>query len=275
MNKRKIEISDLKKLACKGKKIRTISVKYEAVLAYFKQKDSKDMDVFQIGFMPIISDLLLQLATTELVDKLQTESKDPLKAITTTTNALKLENFELKALSKEYPIQEICGCLTLEGGARKLLAIQRSKLMSFFKHMRAIYADFCYCAGEKIVVESSELKVLYELFQAQWSKNEEKGRLNALERLEKKICKSLFFIGILIENNIFEAIETAERKKREEESECGTRSEHKKNMKGVNQQSTVHTFSSLDPSNLSVRLKSEASHEEHFPNSRNNLSQYS
>lgn len=78
--------------------------------------------------------------------------------------------------------------------------------MSFFKQMRSIYCDFCYCAGEKIIVEGSELKTLYELFQAQWNKYEEKGRLNALERLERKICRSLYFIGVLIENNILEAI---------------------------------------------------------------------
>ncbi len=71
MNKRKIEINELKKLACKGKKVRTITVKYETVLAYFKQKDAKDMNVFQITFAPIIHDLLNQLATTEFVDKLQ------------------------------------------------------------------------------------------------------------------------------------------------------------------------------------------------------------
>jgi hypothetical protein len=71
MNKRKIEINELKKLACKGKKVRTITVKYETVLAYFKQKDAKDMNVFQIAFTPIVNDLLNQLATTEFVDKLQ------------------------------------------------------------------------------------------------------------------------------------------------------------------------------------------------------------
>lgn len=71
MNKRKIEINELKKMACKGKKVRTITVKYETVLAYFKQKDAKDMNVFQIAFTPIINDLLNQLATTEFVDKLQ------------------------------------------------------------------------------------------------------------------------------------------------------------------------------------------------------------
>jgi hypothetical protein len=79
---------------------------------------------------------------------------------------------------------------------------------------------------------------------------------------------------VLVENNILEAIEAADRRKREEESECGTRSEHKKNIKGVGPQvSTVHSFASLDPSTLSVRLKSEASQEEHF--TRNNLSLYS
>ena len=74
-------------------------------------------------------------------------------------------------LSKEFPIQEICSCLVLEGAEKRCLTIQRSKLMSFFKHLRAIYTDFCYCAGEKIIVEGGELKLLYELFQAQWNKN--------------------------------------------------------------------------------------------------------
>jgi len=37
----------------------------------------------------------------------------------------------------------------------------------------------------------------------------------------------------------------------------GTKSEHKKTLKGVNQQvSTVHSIASLDPSNFSTRLKS-------------------
>lgn len=55
--------------------------------------------------------------------------------------------------------------------------------MLFYKHLRGIYSDFCYCAGEKLIVEPSELKVLYELFAATWSKNEEKGKLSPLERL--------------------------------------------------------------------------------------------
>jgi hypothetical protein len=52
--------------------------------------------------------------------------------------------------------------------------------MSFFKHMRAIYNDFCFCAGEKVIVEQSELRILHELFEAQWNKNEEKGRMTAI-----------------------------------------------------------------------------------------------
>lgn len=52
--------------------------------------------------------------------------------------------------------------------------------MLFYKHLRSIYPDFCNCAGEKLIVESSELKNLYELFNATWNKNEEKGKLSAL-----------------------------------------------------------------------------------------------
>jgi hypothetical protein len=52
----------LKRIACKGKKAKTISVKYETVLAYFKQKDSKDISVFNTTFMPLITDLMNQLA---------------------------------------------------------------------------------------------------------------------------------------------------------------------------------------------------------------------
>jgi hypothetical protein len=43
--------------------------------------------------------------------------------------------------------------------------------MSFFKNLRIIYTDFCYCAGEKVIVETGELKLLYDLFVAQWNKN--------------------------------------------------------------------------------------------------------
>jgi hypothetical protein len=80
--------------------------------------------------------------------------------------------------------------------------------MSFFKHLRSIYGDFCYCSGEKLIVEGSELKLLYEIFLGQWKKCEEKGRLNESEKLERKLCRSLYFLGILIENNILEEIDS-------------------------------------------------------------------
>lgn len=90
MNKRKIEINELKKVACKGKKTRTITVKYETVLAFFKQKESKDLNVFQIAFVPVINDLLNHLLTSDFVDKLESDSKEPLKALNTSGGALKL-----------------------------------------------------------------------------------------------------------------------------------------------------------------------------------------
>jgi hypothetical protein len=55
--------------------VKTISVKYETVLAYFKQKDSKNIAVFQTAFMPLITDLMNQLAATEFVEKIEGESQ--------------------------------------------------------------------------------------------------------------------------------------------------------------------------------------------------------
>lgn len=55
--------------------------------------------------------------------------------------------------------------------------------MLFFKNLRLIYPDFCYCVGEKYILDANDLKCLYELFKNQWMKNEEKGRLNETERL--------------------------------------------------------------------------------------------
>jgi len=42
--------------------MRAITVKYETVLSYFKQKDAKDLPVFQLNFTTLINDLLAQLA---------------------------------------------------------------------------------------------------------------------------------------------------------------------------------------------------------------------
>ena len=83
----------MKKNACKGKKIKTINVKYETLFAYFKQKDSKELNVFKITFMPLINDLLSQLAATELIDRLEKQCKEPIKPINSPGNILKLEIF--------------------------------------------------------------------------------------------------------------------------------------------------------------------------------------
>ena len=102
--------------------------------------------------------------------------------------------------------------------------------------------------------------------------------MNPLEKLEKKICRSLYFLGILIENNILDAIETAERRKKEETEECGTKSEHPRNQKGERiQPSTNPSIGSLEISNISTtRIQSETSGEESFPLPlRNKLSQAS
>ena len=47
MNKRKIDVNELKKNATRGKKCRNINVKYEVVLSYFKQKEAKQMGAGQ------------------------------------------------------------------------------------------------------------------------------------------------------------------------------------------------------------------------------------
>ena len=41
------------------------------MLSYFKQKDVKDMKIFQITFPPLIEDILTELLTAEFVFKLE------------------------------------------------------------------------------------------------------------------------------------------------------------------------------------------------------------
>ena len=71
MQKRKKEVNQLKRILYKGKKVRTIYVKYESIVAYFKQKEYKDRPVFTSTFMPLIHDLLEQLNSAELVSKIE------------------------------------------------------------------------------------------------------------------------------------------------------------------------------------------------------------
>jgi hypothetical protein len=105
MNKRKIDVNEIKKGIVRGKKYRNINVKYEVMLSYFKQKDVKDMKIFQITFPSLIEDILTELLTAEFVFKLEDECKETLKPVSTGEDVLKLETFFLKGLSKEYPIQ--------------------------------------------------------------------------------------------------------------------------------------------------------------------------
>jgi hypothetical protein len=54
MNKRKIDVNEIKKGVVRGKKYRNINVKYEVVLSYFKQKEVKEMQIFQVSFFPLV-----------------------------------------------------------------------------------------------------------------------------------------------------------------------------------------------------------------------------
>ena len=58
MNKRKLEINDIKKQFLRGKKQKTITTRYEIALSYFKQKDAYKLKIFCIYFERLILDLL-------------------------------------------------------------------------------------------------------------------------------------------------------------------------------------------------------------------------
>lgn len=75
--------------------------------------------------------------------------------------------------------------------------------MLFFKHIRGIYPEFCFCVGEKIIIEPYDLKAFYEVFKVEWAKLNERGRMTVIEKIEKLVCRSLYFVGALVENNIF------------------------------------------------------------------------
>ena len=47
---------------------------------------------------------------------------------------------------------------------RLSLEINKNKLMIFFKHLRGIYPEFCFCVGEKMVVEDFDLQEFYDTF---------------------------------------------------------------------------------------------------------------
>lgn len=77
------------------------------MLSYFKQKEAKGLKIFQVNFQPLIMDLLEQVSAGQLICKLDSGSKEPIKpvAIGLGSGQLKLDSFELKNISKVYPIQ--------------------------------------------------------------------------------------------------------------------------------------------------------------------------
>lgn len=50
MNKRKIELNEIKKNVMKGRKHKLINTKYEVAMSFFKQKDMRNSKIFTIYF---------------------------------------------------------------------------------------------------------------------------------------------------------------------------------------------------------------------------------
>ena len=87
------------------------------------------------------------------------------------------------------------------------------------------------------------------------------------EKIQKLISRSLYFIGALDQNSIFEQIEDQETTKKEENVDLGTKSEKKRNVKGINQQvSSTYSFGSNNDltSNFSYGLNSQQSNEQNY-----------
>lgn len=99
---------------------------------------------------------------------------------------MKLGASYLKYYSKEYPIQEIIECLTVRKDLknRKLsLEINKNKQIVFFKNLRKIYPEFCFCVGEKIIIENYDLPNFYDTFKAEWAKLYERGGISSSEKI--------------------------------------------------------------------------------------------
>lgn len=147
------------------------------------------------------------------------------------------------------------------------ICVVNAKLMVFFKHLRAIFPEFCYSTGEKTIIDSNDLRAFYETFKCEWNKIHERGRMDNCEKLEKLLCRSLYFLGALIENNIFNEIAEEERLKREEKADISTKSEKKSKLKLLTHQvSSTYSFGGeVDlMSNLSSGMMSQKSNQESF-----------
>ena len=84
------------------------------------------------------------------------------------------------------------------------MEVQKNKLMVFFKQLKIVYPEFCFCVGEKNIIEDFDLREFYDIFKNEWAKIYERGRTSNSEKIVMQICRSFYFMGALIENNIFQ-----------------------------------------------------------------------
>ena len=162
--------------------------------------------------------MLEQLTNAELIYKLENDLQEDIHPVEIDQNILKVGSPFLKSISKEYPIQEIVECLSIKKDTKTKnlsMEVQRNKLMIFFKQLRIIYPEFCFCVGEKSIIEDLDLRDFYDTFKTEWAKIYERGRVSNSEKIVMQICRSFYFMGALIENNIFQQEhEKAERKEK-------------------------------------------------------------
>jgi hypothetical protein len=72
MNKRKIDINNLKKQCVKGR-INNKSAKYETVFSFFKRKDAEAREIFRVRFPTLVKDLLEALISYDTLSKLDSK----------------------------------------------------------------------------------------------------------------------------------------------------------------------------------------------------------
>lgn len=127
-----------------------------------------------------MSDLLEHLANAEILYKLDNELKGEISSVKVVGECLDIGIGCLGSVCKEFPVKEIMECLEFrkDDGSKKVsVVVDSGKLMVFFKHLRAIFPEFCYSTGEKTIIDANDLKAFYETFKCEWNKIYEKGRI--------------------------------------------------------------------------------------------------
>lgn len=112
MHKRKIDINQLKKQCVKGR-INNKSAKYETVFSFFKQKDPESREIFRVRFPVLVRELLEALTSYDAISKLDSKEATAVLPVDV-EEPLKLEVFELRELSGDYPVREILECLFVQ-----------------------------------------------------------------------------------------------------------------------------------------------------------------